>query len=154
MKIDRTVKRETCYIGLWVLVFSLIMEGVFLLIGAWDPTVLWGNLFGGAVSVGNFLALGITVQKAVGKDEKRAREIMSLSQKIRLLVLFVAALLGALLPCFNIFAALLPLLFPRIAILIRPLFGKKDPDEPAPAEGQPAVEEKEDGEEETREKED
>ena len=50
---------------------------------------------------------------------------MRASHGLRLLLLFVAALLGVLLPCSHTIAVLVPLFFPRIAFAFRPLFEKK-----------------------------
>ena len=128
-KINQTVRRETLYIAAWTLVLSLLMEAVFLIGGWWDYTVLLGNLLSAVVAVGNFLLLGLTVQKATGMDEeKRSKSFMQLSMMGRLALMFGAAALGALLPCFNIWATLIPLFFPRIAIFARPLFDRKPKD--------------------------
>ena len=40
-------------------------------------------------------------------------------------IFLIVAVLGAVLPCFHLWASLIPLLFPRIAIALRPLFDKK-----------------------------
>ena len=66
--------------------------------------------------------IGITVQKAVGKEEKDARQLVKLSGTLRMLFLFVVVVLGVVLNCFNTLAVIVPLLFPRIAILLRPYF--------------------------------
>ncbi|MBQ8862393.1 MAG: ATP synthase subunit I [Clostridia bacterium] len=124
-KIDSVVIKETLYIGAWVLIFSAIMEAVFLAIGKWDYTVLLGNVLGAAITVLNFFLMGITVQRAVGKEEKDARQTMKTSHSLRMLMLALALLCGILLPCFNVIATVIPLLFPRIAIVFRPLFDKK-----------------------------
>ena len=120
-KVDATVVRETVYIAGFVLILSVLMEAVFLLVGYWDYTVLLGNLLSGVAAVGNFFLMGLTVQKAVEKDEKNAATAMKLSQALRSLLLFA---LGALAPCFHLLATLIPLFFPRIAIVFRPLFQK------------------------------
>lgn len=124
LKLNDTVKKETLYIASWVLIFSAIMEAVFLIIGKWDIYVLLGNILGGAAGVINFLLLGITVQKAVEKDEKDAKGFMKASQSLRTFMLFVIAALGAALSVFNIWSTLISLLFPRIAIAISPLVRK------------------------------
>ncbi len=122
-KIDKTILRETRYIGAWVLIFSALMQAVFLIIGKWDYTVLLGNLLSGVCSVLNFLFLGLTVQKAIGSnDEKYVKNLMRLSQALRLLFVLCVAVLGATIPCFNLWATLIPLFFARIAITIRPFF--------------------------------
>ncbi|MBO5439044.1 MAG: hypothetical protein J6A53_00140 [Clostridia bacterium] len=119
-KIDKTVLKETAFIAIWMLIFSGIMQAVFLIIQKWDYTVLLGNLLSGVMGVLNFLLLGLTVQKAVNsEDEKYAKTLMKSSQAIRLVMIFGVAILGATVPCFDLWATLIPLLFPRIAIVIR-----------------------------------
>ncbi|MBP5244855.1 MAG: hypothetical protein J6036_00130 [Clostridia bacterium] len=125
-KIDKTVKNETIYILSFEIIFSLIMQSVFLIIGKWDITVLFGNLLSGAAAVLNFFLMGLTVQKAVQKDEKDAKNMLKVSQIYRTLLLFIIAGIGVYFSIFNTVAALLPLFFPRIAIALRPLFMKKN----------------------------
>ena len=125
MKIDNTVKKETKYIALWVIILSTLMEAVFLVIGKWDYTVLLGNLLSGGISVLNFFLLGLTVQKALEKEEKDAKTLMKLSQTYRFLMLIAVVGIGVALPYFNIFSVIIPMFFPRIAISLRPLFDKK-----------------------------
>lgn len=124
-KVNPIIVKETLYIACWSVIFSMIMQSVFLLIKKWDYTVLLGNVLSLVAGVGNFFLLGLTVQKAVTKEEKDAKQFMKLSQVARLFTLFVICVLGAVLRCFNIIATVLPLLFPRISIILRPLFNKK-----------------------------
>ncbi len=125
-KVDAVVRRETGFVALWVVLLSLLMQAVFLVGGWWSLPVLWGNLLSGVAAVGNFFAMGLTVQKAVDKEEKHAASIMKLSQVLRMLALFLAVLVGVLLPSvFNLVTLLVPLFFPRIAIALRPLFDKR-----------------------------
>ncbi len=123
-KIDEAVIKETKYISLWVLVLSALMQAVFLVIGKWDYTVLLGNILGGAAVVLNFFAMGLTIQKALEKEEKEARNTMKLSQTYRFLFLIVVMAIGAVVDCFNIWSVVIPMLFPRIAIAFRGLFEK------------------------------
>ena len=125
-KIDATVRRESLYVAAWIIVLSILMQAVFLIIGEWNYTVLCGNLLSGTAAFINFLLLGLTVQKAVSMEEKQAANTMKLSQILRLLMIFIVAVLGATLDCFSIWSTLIPLFFVRIAIAFRPLFGKKD----------------------------
>lgn len=125
MKADPTVRRETRYILLMTALLSVLMQAVFLVLGYWDYTVLLGNLLSGGVAVLNFYLMGLSVQKAVQREEKPAKDLMKTSQTLRMFMLFAAAALGVLLKCFNTVAALVPLFFPRIAIALRPLMDKK-----------------------------
>lgn len=124
-RIDETVKKETAYIAVWVLIFSVLTQAVFLIIGKWDYTVLLGNLLSGSAAVLNFFLMGISLQKALGKEEKDAQNTMKLSRTYRNLFLLVVTVLGVTLPWFNLWTVLIPLLFPRIAIVFRPLFDHK-----------------------------
>ncbi len=124
-KIDKTVKKETGFVLVFVLIFSVLMESVFLILGKWDYTVLLGNVLGAVAATGNFLLLGITVQNALGKDEKEARNRMKLSQMMRLFMMFIVALVAYLVPVFEIIAVVVPFIFPRIAIALRYFFIKK-----------------------------
>lgn len=125
-KVNEVVRRETGYIALWVLVFSGLLQAVFLIGGWWTPSVLWGNLLSAAAAIGNFWAMGLTVQRAVEQDEKRAASTMKLSQTLRMLALFLITMVGVLLPqAFSLWTVLIPLIFPRVAIALRPLFDKK-----------------------------
>ena len=128
-KVDKTVIKETIYITLWTLILSGILESVFIFIG-WDYTVLLGNILGGGVAILNFFLLGLTVQKAVNmEDSKNAKNFMKLSQSLRFIMLILAAVLGAVVPCFNIWSTIIPLLFPRIALLFRPVIKRRETDE-------------------------
>lgn len=121
IKIDKTVKKETGYIALWTLVFSVLMQAVFLVVRHWDYTVLLGNLLSGVLGVCNFLLMGLAVQRAVEQDEKDAKTTMRASQSLRTFLLFAVAAVGVLLPCFHTVAVLVTLFFPRLAIAIRPI---------------------------------
>ena len=145
MKIDRTVKRETLYIAAFVLILSALMEAIFLIAGKWDYTVLLGNLLSGAAATANFFFLGVTVQKALTKEPKKAEEMMNFSKRLRLFLQFAVALVGVLLSCFNTVAVLIPFFFPRIAILFRPFIGKNQDEVAA---GETAENDPEDGAEE------
>ncbi len=120
-KIDPTVIAETRYIAAFVAVLSLLMEGVFLALGKWDITVLLGNLLTGSVSILNFFLLGITVTKAMTKDEKDMGSFMKLSKTYRSLMILAVAGIGLGFKCFNDVAVVLPLFFPQIGIYARGL---------------------------------
>lgn len=125
-KIDQTVLRETGFVAFVTVLLSLLLEAVFLIIGAWDLTVLWGNLFGAAVAVLNFFLMGLTVQAAVQKEEKDAKNTMKFSQSARMLLLFLALALCFLIPAFNLISAAVSLIFPRIAVFLRPITMKNE----------------------------
>ena len=124
-KIDPTVLKETRYIALWELILVILMHAVFLILGKWDLTVLLGSLLGGAGAVLNFFIMGIHVQNALTLEPDEAKKAVKSSQSIRTVMMFVIAVIGAAVPCFSIWATIIPIFFPRIAIAFRPAFDKK-----------------------------
>ncbi len=124
--LDPAVKKETAYIACWTGVLSLVMEAVFLVLGKWELPVLLGNLGGAAVAVGNFFLMARTVSLAVerGKPDEAAQRVKA-SASIRLIAVgaLCALLIGVLKT--NVYATLIPLLFPRIGILFRPVIDRK-----------------------------
>lgn len=111
------------------MILSAALQAVFLVIGKWDYTVLLGNLLSAPFAVLNFYLMCRTVEKTLEreeKDEKDARNFAKMSQTLRSFMLFAVAVIGAAAPCFNIWTALLPLMFPRIAAYMRVFFMKKD----------------------------
>lgn len=121
-RIDPTILKETAFVLAMSLVFSVLMQGVFLLCGVWDFSVLLGNLLGVCATVFNFFWLGLSVQKALGKEENEAKRLIRQSQSARLFCLLLVALVAYLTPAFHLLATAIPFLFARIALLIRPLF--------------------------------
>ena len=124
MKIDKTVIKETKYIACFVAIFSVLMQAVFLIISKWNYTALLGNIYGAALAVGNFFVMGLFIQKAVSQDEKDARQTVKASQSLRFAGIFILAVVGVLIPCFNSVAVVIPLIFPRIAIMLRPFINR------------------------------
>lgn len=126
-KIDPVVKKETVYVAVWTVVLTVLMHAVFLILGKWELPVLWGSILGAAVTVLNFLLLGIGVQIAVSKsEEKEAKNTVRTSHTLRWILLVALAVAGIAIPFLNALATILPLLFPQIAMLFRPKFGGID----------------------------
>lgn len=115
--LDPAAKKETLRIAVGTVVLSVVMELVFIVIRSWDLTVLWGNLLGAFAAVLNFFLMALTVVKCISLAPDKAAMKIRVSQGGRLMMLAVIAILAAVLPCFNLYAAVIPLLFPRIVIM-------------------------------------
>ncbi len=124
-KIDPAVWKETRYIALVTILLGALQQAVFLVIGKWSFSVLLGGIYGWAAALMNFFLMALTVQKAVSQEEKDAKNTMKLSQNLRLLGLFVLAMIAYLLPFINTISAVLPYLYPRIAIYLSPILRKE-----------------------------
>ena len=137
MKIQEATRRETAHIALGTLAFSAVMNLVFLLLGRWDITVLWGTLLGGGFAVLNFFLLGLSIQRlAAAADEKRGRAALQLSYSTRMLATVLVAALAVALPCFCWPAAVIPLFFPRLTIFAMQLMGMYKPEKANTPEAQ------------------
>ncbi len=126
IKADSVVKKETKYIAYFSVVLSMLMQAVFLLLRKWNYTVILGNLLSLAIAILNFYFMGLSVQKAVDMEQNDAAKLMRASQGIRNLAVFVAAVIGVVLPYFNTVAVILPIFFPRAAVAFRPLVKEKE----------------------------
>lgn len=124
IKLDSAVKKETIYVTVWVIILSALMESVFLILKAWDYKVLIGNALSAVATILNFLLLGVTVQKCLDKTPEDAKKAIKASQALRMVFLVIVAVIGATVPCFNIWATVIPLLFPRVAFVFHAIFNK------------------------------
>ncbi len=141
-KVDPVVKKETEYISLWVLALSLILEAAFLLIQKWDLSVLLGNLAGSAMAIANYLLLGVTVSRAVSLGETKERIALRIRSSRTLRLLGMAGLCALCIGVLktNVYATLIPLLFPRIGLAFRPMIDRKMRKTPAASEGSDPLE--------------
>lgn len=125
MKIDPTVKKETLFVSMVTLVLSMLMQSVFLIIGKWDLSVLLGNVLGGGIGILNFFFLGLSVQKAVSSDEKKAKEVMKASHAIRFALIIVLLAISLIFQSvFNVIATIISLLFATFGVYMRAVFNK------------------------------
>ena len=154
IKVQPAVREETTKIAIGTLILSAVMVLVFVLLGRFDMTVLWGALLGSAAAIGNFFLLGLSVQMAAEKmngvqlpsykeaeaeleegeelpapdapELQQAKRSMQASYTGRLFLLAVVGILGLTLPCFHAVATVVPFLFPRIIIFLYGTFNKKE----------------------------
>ena len=125
MKIDPAVRKETIYVCIVTLILSMLMESVFLIIRQWQLSVLFGNLLGAGIGIANFFFLGLSVQKAVKSDEKKAKEILRASHAIRYALIILLVVIAVVIPSvFNLWSTLISLLFATFAVYTRALTTK------------------------------
>ena len=123
-KIYSSIKKEIGFILLITLILSVLMQAVFLIIRKWDYTVILGNLLSIFLVAANYYLMGLTVESAIDKEEKASKQTLKLSQSLRMLMMLAGLILGFVLNCFNIITVAVPLFFPRVALLIRPMVKK------------------------------
>lgn len=124
--IQPAVKKETKRVAAVTAAGVVIMWIVFAILHftmpekvPMDYTVILGGIGGGAVAVLNFFLMGLTIQKAAATEDEGAARMKikaSYSQRMLLQMLWVVAAIAA--PCFQMFAGIIPLLFPGTGIKI------------------------------------
>ena len=87
------VFKETAIVLLGEAVGTGAMFGVFAMLHAFNPGVLYGGLLGAFLSVANFFVMAVcgsmAADKAVAQDVKGGQRILQISQLARYLLLFV-----------------------------------------------------------------
>lgn len=155
MKLQPESKKELKRILCGAAICTAVMWVVFAALGlvGWvrfDLKLVLSSLVGDAVAVGNFAGICLMVQKVIDEqDEKRRKAQLQASYNIRMLIQAVWVIVAIAAPCFQPFAGVLPLFFPRITIYYLQITGKYKPlaapqepvdvsveDDPAPAPAQ------------------
>lgn len=133
MKLQPESQKELKRIASGVAICTAAMWAVFAALGvvgwvAFDLSVVLGSLIGAAVAVGNFAGICFAVQKALDEqDEKKRKQQLQASYNVRMALqaIWIIVAIGA--PCFQSFASVLPLLFPRVTIYYLQITGKYKP---------------------------
>ena len=113
-----------CTAAMWALFAALHVVGWV----KFDYTVILGSLIGAAVAVGNFAGICLVVQKIIDEqDEKKRKAKLQVSYNSRMLLQAVWVVVAIAAPCFQPFASVLPLFFPRITIYYLQITGKYKP---------------------------
>ena len=104
-----------------------IMLVVYAALGRFSLAVVLGGLIGALYAVLNFLLLGMTVQKVAEMregNEELARMQMKSSYNMRMVIMILLIVVAFALPFVDGLACMIPMLFPRLTILVLQLTGK------------------------------
>lgn len=152
MKLQPGSQKELQRIACGVAICTAAMWAVFAALnvvgwGAFDYTVVLGGLIGAVIAIANFAGICLVVEKVVDEpDEKKRKQQLQASYNVRMMAQAVWIIVAIGAPCFQAFAGVLPLLFPRVTIYYLQITGKYKPlapgapveevsveDDPAPA---------------------
>lgn len=105
-----------------------VIENIgFIVFGKWDITVLLGSLLGLLITTVFFYSICVSVPKALRYgDADMAQKSIKASRSVRTIVMAVGLFLAIKLPCFNMYAAMIPLVFTRVSIGLLNLKGEED----------------------------
>lgn len=130
MHLHPATKRELGHIAIGVGCFTALMLVVFLVIGRFTWPVFWGAILGGGYAILNFLFMALSAQRAVASKDM-ASEIMQRTYHLRMFGIAIVLVIGFALPCFSLLTVAIPLLFPRLTILVMQIYWRKHPPESA-----------------------
>lgn len=134
IKPQDAVIKETIHIAIGTVIMSAIMVIVFVLVGRFSLSIVWGTLTGLITAVGNFFLMAMNVQSVTTdldpKDSdamKQAKLKMRASYSKRMFFMAVILVASIKLIGSNWIAAMLPLFFPRITIMVMQIIAKLKP---------------------------
>lgn len=117
------LKKEAGYIAAGTVVLSALVQIVWVVFFKYDLSVFLGGLWGGIFAVVNFVLMGLTVQKVAREsDQLAAKRRMQASYQMRMILIILATVLAIIVPGISWVMAVISLFFPRLTILVMPLF--------------------------------
>lgn len=130
MKLQAASKKEIIRITIGSTICLIIMMAVFFVLSLFGVVkdyykVALGGVGGTLIAVLNFIILCLTVQKVAGMENgKPLKARMQISYNLRLALQAAWVVVAFIVPCFNVVAAAIPLLFPTTVLYILQLRGK------------------------------
>ena len=132
MDMRKYILRQTGPVALGELVGVGAMVGIFALLGKFNGAVLLGGIVGGAVAVGNFLAMAIGVNIAADKAQqqnvKGGQAVIKGSYLLRMAVIFLVLFAFIKSGLCNVIALVVPLIFVRFTLTLSEFFRRKPGD--------------------------
>ena len=120
-----SVYKDALKVTYIVFLLGLIEFILFTVFMKFRVDVLIGVLYGCTFASLNFFYLAFCVKKCVEKDEKAAKAYMSATYSSRMLLTAVMIIIAAKVKYIYIWAAIIPLVFTRIAASIVPFLNKR-----------------------------
>lgn len=132
MKLQAASKRETLRIAFGSAICLAIMLAVFFVLSLLGILklenyykVVLGGIGGTLVAILNFVILCLTIQKVAGMENgKPLKTRVQLSYNLRLVLQAIWVIVAFIVPCFNVLAAAIPLLFPTAVLYTLQIRGK------------------------------
>lgn len=140
MKLQAASRKELARIALGTLICDVgLIAALFLLslvgVGTFRVVpILLGAACGSVIAIGNFAILCLTVQSAVGMENKRKMKArFQLSYNIRMLIQAGWVVAAFLIPQLHFIAAAAPILFPHVVIYYLQATGRLMPKQDQPS---------------------
>ena len=132
MDVRKELLRQTGVVALGEALGVAAMIGVFVLLGKFDISVLWGGIVGGLVAIANFfvMAIGVNIaaDKAQNQDVKGGQAAIKGSYLLRMILMVVVLVAFAKSGICNVIALVVPLVFVRFTLTLWEFFRRKPGD--------------------------
>ena len=115
---NNSVYKEALKFSIVVFLLGLLEFIIFCIFLSFRLDVLIGVLYGCAFTSLNFLYLAYSVKKSISKGEGKAKAHMAISYNSRLILTAIAIIIAVKIDFIHFWAAIIPLLFNRIAVHI------------------------------------
>ena len=113
MNSNRYLWRQIRRVAIWHLIWGAVTCGIFALLKRFDLSVLWGTLAGIVIAVLNYIALAYYGNKAAdmaeNQDVDAGRKLLQMSYTGRMLGIFAALVVCALVKVFHLLALVIPI---------------------------------------------
>ncbi len=123
---EPSLKRDLKDIGISNFILNIVLNIAFLILGYWDVSVLFGTLWGYALSMIMLIMLARAVEKAVDKDPKQSGMYMQGTYLIRATVMAVGVYLAIQIQSINWISTCIALVFTKISIMIITYLRRKE----------------------------
>lgn len=123
MNFDPEVKKEIKFMALGCAVCAAVVMLIFVFIGKFELSVVWGALIGYVLAVGNFIFMSYGVIKALETgDEVTAKLKMRSSYIWRTIIMLAVMALSLAVDAIHWVPVLVSVFYPRIIITARGIF--------------------------------
>lgn len=112
-------------ISLGIFILSVIQMIVVIITVGYNNSYLFGTLLGALVSILNFVFLAISVENSVKKSQGAAKGYMGSGYFLRLMFMGLIIYLAINSPYIDHWTTIIPLIFPRITIMILGIIDSK-----------------------------
>ncbi len=117
-----SVYKEALRVSVIVFLLGIIEFIALTAFLSFRSDVIVGILYGCTFACANFFYLAYSVEKSVNSSEKGAQMHMAGSYNVRLLLTAAMVIVAARFKAIHFWAAIIPLLFPRLAVHLINLF--------------------------------
>jgi len=119
------IKKELRNMAICILILTILMLVIFWLSGYFGSDTVFGALMGSGVAFLNFFFLALAVEKSV-KNNQNPKMVVASSYTMRMLFMGIMIVIAIKSPHINYVAMVIPLIFPRISILILNFLKKRN----------------------------